>query len=61
MDRRVSDRNASDHLLIGLLFDDASHPDGPTTHATKAGIRYRYYVSSPCLHGDSRDRRSVGS
>ena len=37
-------RNASDHLLTGLLFDDASHRMVPT-HATKAGIRYRYYVS----------------
>ena len=37
-------RNASDHLLTGLLFDDAGHRMVPT-HATKAGIRYRYYVS----------------
>jgi hypothetical protein len=22
------------------------------THATKAGIRYRYYVPLPCLHGE---------
>ena len=37
-------RNASDHhLLAGLLFDDANHRMVPT-HATKAGIRYRYYV-----------------
>jgi hypothetical protein len=25
-----------------------------TTHATKAGIRYRYYVSRPCLHGETK-------
>jgi site-specific DNA recombinase len=24
------------------------------THTTKAGIRYRYYVSRPCLHGEAR-------
>jgi hypothetical protein len=35
-------RNKSDHLLVGLLFDDAGHRMIPT-HATKAGIRYRYY------------------
>jgi DNA invertase Pin-like site-specific DNA recombinase len=46
-------RNAGDQLLAGLLFDDAGHPMTPT-HATKAGIRYRYYVSRPCLHGESR-------
>jgi hypothetical protein len=38
-------RNKSDHLLMGLLFDDAGHRMVPT-HATKAGVRYRYYVSS---------------
>jgi len=30
------------------------------THATKAGIRYRYYVSLPHLHGESKIA-SVGS
>jgi site-specific DNA recombinase len=52
-------RNASDHLLTGLLFDDASHRMVPT-HAAKAGIRYRYYVSLPHLHGESKTA-SVGS
>jgi hypothetical protein len=46
-------RNPNDHLLAGLLFDDAGYPLIPT-HATKAGIRYRYYVSRPCLHGEAR-------
>jgi site-specific DNA recombinase len=46
-------RNASDHLLTGLLFDDAGHRMVPT-HAAKAGIRYRYYVSLPHLHGESK-------
>jgi site-specific DNA recombinase len=49
----------SDHLLTGLLFDDAGHRMIPT-HATKAGIRYRYYVSLPHLHGESKTA-SVGS
>ena len=56
---RTTIRNASDHLLTGLLFDDAGHRMVPT-HATKAGIRYRYYVSLPHLHGESKTA-SVGS
>jgi site-specific DNA recombinase len=27
------------------------------THATKAGVRYRYYVSQPGLHGEARTAR----
>jgi site-specific DNA recombinase len=46
-------RKPNDHLLAGLLFDDAGYPMVPT-HATKSGIRYRYYVSRPCLHGEAR-------
>src|SRR6267143_1858203 len=45
-------RNKSDHLLTGLLFDDAGHRMIPT-HATKAGVRYRYYASTPVLHGEA--------
>ena len=52
-------RNASNHLLTGLLFDDANHRMVPT-HATKTGIRYRYYSSLPLLHGESKSA-SVGS
>jgi site-specific DNA recombinase len=46
-------RNASGYLLTGLLFDDAGYRMVPT-HATKAGLRYRYYVSLPHLHGESK-------
>jgi site-specific DNA recombinase len=46
-------RNKSDQLLKGLLFDDAGHRMIPT-HATKAGIRYRYYASAPVLHGEAK-------
>jgi site-specific DNA recombinase len=56
---RTSVRNASDYLLTGLLFDDAGHRMA-STHATKAGIRYRYYVSLPCLHGEAKTAK-VGS
>src|SRR5579863_6857860 len=52
-------RNKSDHLLAGLLFDDAGHRMIPT-HATKAGIRYRYYVSTPILNGEAKTA-SAGS
>jgi site-specific DNA recombinase len=52
-------RNTSDHLLTGLLFDDEGHRMVPT-HAAKAGIRYRYYVSLPHRHGESK-MASVGS
>src|SRR5229473_1808744 len=52
-------KTKSDHLLTGLLYDDAGHRMIPT-HATKAGIRYRYYVSLPHLKGDSKTV-SVGS
>src|SRR5256884_69547 len=52
-------RNKADHLLTGLLFDDAGHRMVPT-HATKAGVRYRYYVSTPFLHGEAKTA-SAGS
>jgi hypothetical protein len=48
-------RNKSDQLLAGLLFDDAGHRMIPT-HATKAGVQYRYYVSTPVLHGEAKTK-----
>ena len=56
---RSTVRNASDHLLTGLLFDDAGHRMVPT-HAAKSGVRYRYYCSLPHLHGESKTA-SLGS
>src|ERR1700735_1547186 len=52
-------RKKSEQLLTGLLFDDAGHRMIPT-HATKAGIRYRYYASAPVLHGEAKTA-SAGS
>ena len=52
-------RNKSDYLLTGLVFDDAGHRMVPT-HATKASVRYRYYVSTPFLHGEAKTA-SAGS
>jgi site-specific DNA recombinase len=46
-------RRQTDHLLKDVLFDDAGHRM-IATHATKAGVRYRYYVSQPSLHGEAR-------
>ena len=45
-------RQKSDHLLKDLLFDDAGHRM-IATHATKAGVRYRYYASQASLHGEA--------
>jgi DNA invertase Pin-like site-specific DNA recombinase len=52
-------RNKSDQLLTGLLYDDAGHRMIPT-HASKAGIRYRYYASAPVLNGEAKTA-SAGS
>src|SRR6267378_2098808 len=56
---RTTARNKADHLLTGLVFDDAGYRMIPT-HATKAGVRYRYYVSTPVLHGEAKTA-SAGS
>src|SRR6516164_8978367 len=50
---KILARQKSDHLLKDLLFDDAGHRM-IATHATKAGVRYRYYVSQAGLHGEAR-------
>lgn len=50
---RTVTKNNSVHPLTGLLFDDAGNPMA-ATHATKHGIRYRYYVSRPHLCGQSK-------
>src|SRR5262245_32388388 len=46
----VRARNRSEAPLRGLLFDSAGNRMVPT-HATKHGVRYRYYVSQPYLRG----------
>jgi site-specific DNA recombinase len=52
-------RNKSNQPLTGLIFDDAGHRM-VATHATKAGVRYRYYVSAPVLSGEAKTA-SAGS
>ena len=56
---RTLTRQKADHLLKDLLFDDAGHRM-IATHATKAGVRYRYYVSQPGLHGEARTAKLAG-
>jgi site-specific DNA recombinase len=53
---KTLNRQKSDHVLRDLLFDDAGHRM-IATHATKASVRYRYYVSEPGLHGEARTAR----
>ncbi|MGE3149407.1 MAG: recombinase family protein [Pseudorhodoplanes sp.] len=48
----------SEALLIGLLFDDRGNRMGPT-HARKASIKYRYYVSTTLLNGQADRSGSV--
>src|SRR4051794_16209113 len=54
---RTATRNKSASLLSGLLIDDAGHLMTPT-HATKNGVRYRYYVSQPYLRGLAKSSSS---
>src|SRR5262249_314887 len=44
----VTTRTKNDAPLKGILFDAAGDPM-VATHATKQGLRYRYYVSQPYL------------
>jgi site-specific DNA recombinase len=49
----VKTRSRSEAPLRGLLFDSAGDRMVPT-HATKHGIRYRYYVSQPYIRGHAK-------
>ncbi len=51
-------RQDSDALLAGKLFDDRGNRMSPS-HATKAGRRWRYYVSQAVLQGRKQDAGSV--
>jgi len=51
-------RLKSDALLIGKIFDDRGNRMSPS-HARKAGVRYRYYVSLPLLQARPREAGSV--
>ena len=51
-------RSSSPAILAGKLFDDRGHAMSPT-HANKAGVRYRYYVSQALLQGRKNEAGSV--
>lgn len=48
----VTARESSDALLMGRIFDDAGHLMTPV-HSIRRGRRYRYYVSSALVQGQS--------
>jgi hypothetical protein len=43
-------RGQSEALLIGRIYDNRGNRMIPS-HVRKGGIKYRYYLSSPLLHG----------
>jgi site-specific DNA recombinase len=45
-------RTKSEALLLGRIFDDRGHRMTPS-HARKRGIKYRYYISSAVLQGET--------
>jgi site-specific DNA recombinase len=55
---RTTARAKSESLLIGRIYDDRGNRMSPS-HARKLGVRYRYYVSSPLLHGQAGRAGSV--
>ena len=51
-------RDTSEAPLIGLIYDDRGNRMTPS-HVRKGGIKYRYYLSSPLLHGQPERAGSV--
>jgi site-specific DNA recombinase len=51
-------RGQSEALLIGRIYDDRGNRMTPS-HVRKDGIKYRYYLSSPLLHGQPERAGSV--
>jgi len=51
-------RTTSEALLTGRIFDDRGNRMTPS-HARKAGMKYRYYLSSALLHGAANRAGSV--
>ena len=51
-------RSLSPAILAGKLFDDRGHAMSPS-HVSKAGVRYRYYVSQALLQGRKGEEGSV--
>jgi len=55
--RRVA-RTNTEALLAGRIFDDRSNRMTPS-HARRRGIKYRYYLSSALLQGQSKSAGSI--
>jgi site-specific DNA recombinase len=55
--RRIA-RSRSPSLLAGKVVDDAGFAMSPS-HATKKGVRYRYYVSQALLQGRRDEAGSI--
>jgi site-specific DNA recombinase len=51
-------RTKSEALLLGRIFDDRGHRMTPS-HARKRGIKYRYYISSALLQGETEQAGTV--
>jgi site-specific DNA recombinase len=51
-------RTKSEALLLGRIYDDRGHRMTPS-HARKAGIKYRYYISSALLLGRAKQAGTV--
>jgi DNA invertase Pin-like site-specific DNA recombinase len=51
-------RVTSEALLAGRIFDDRGHRMTPS-HARKAGVKYRYYISTALLQGRAEHKGSV--
>src|SRR5204863_684036 len=51
-------RTSSNALLMGRLFDDRGNRMTPS-HASKHGVRYRYYLASTLLQGQTQRSGSV--
>ena len=58
-ERRSGSRAAQPSLLAGLIYDEHGRCLSPT-HASKAGRRYRYYVSRNLIAGDGAERNEEG-
>lgn len=51
----ATDRNNSEALLTGIIFDDRGNRMTPTSKLKK-GVRYRYYISNSLIQGQSHKR-----
>src|SRR4030081_565134 len=54
----IATRHSSDSLLMGRIFDGRGDRMTPT-HATKAGVRYRYYISTALIQGQTNNAATL--